>query len=629
MCGIAGFYAADQHLGPWFAEATLQARHRGPDGDGCWMPGWEDRRSLDALRDPLAEPTTVALGFVRLAILDLGATGEQPMVAPGGEALAFNGEIYNYVELRRELAAHGATFRSTGDTEVLLNGWRAWGFDLLPRLNGMWAFALYDARRRGLLLCRDRFGEKPLFWTAWRGGIAFASEIKQLAGFPGVELRLDVERAAAYLATGRPYDGASSWFEGIHQLEPASWLWIDADGRRTGRYFDLEEAVRDVDVPAAPSVLVDRFADELRESVRIRLRSDVPVGTSLSGGIDSSAVMAEATALGHRGYHSFTLGSDDPSVDESREAQAFAQTMGSTWHGVTADGDEFAALWDRLSWHQECPVPSTSLYGQWKVLAEARRTNVIVLLDGQGADEVLGGYHKFYAALVWEAVRARSVRAVPLLLGFGRQVGGLRTVTTHGHRYLGRLSRGLRPSQYLEPGLDGHESSPALRVDPLTMRLEDIRRWSLPNLLSYVDRNAMAHSVETRLPFLDPRLAALALAMPPDLLVHDGWTKWPVRRALSARGGAEPAWRRGKRWFGAPQAAWIRGSLRDHVDAFRRDPHPAWAEIADPHGLRRLLGAWADRRPSPAWDDRVFQMVALERFLRVWLPAQESGTTTR
>ena len=594
MCGIAGFFAVDQLLGPWFAEATLQARHRGPDGDGCWVPGWEDRRSLQALRDPLPEPTTVALGFVRLAILDLAPTGEQPMVAPGGQALAFNGEIYNYLELRRELAALGATFRSTGDTEVLLNGWQAWGFDLLPRLNGMWAFALYDERRRGLLLCRDRFGEKPLFWTAWRGGVAFASEIKQLAAFPGVELRLDVQRAAAYLATGRPYDGASSWFEGIHQLEPASWLWIDADGRRTGRYFDLEEAVRDVEVPAAPNVLVDRFADELRESVRIRLRSDVPVGTSLSAGIDSSAVMAEATGLGHRGYHSFTLGSDDPSVDESREAQAFAQAMGSTWHGVTADGDEFAALWDRLTWHQECPVPSTSLYGQWKVLAEARRMNVIVLLDGQGADEILGGYHKFYAALVWDAVRARSVRAVPLLVGFGRQVGGVRTVTSHGHRYLGRVSRGLRPSQYLQPGLDGHESSPALRVDPLTMRLEDIRRWSLPNLLSYVDRNAMAHSVETRLPFLDPGLAALALAMPPDLLVHDGWTKWPVRRALSARGersrhgavgsdGSAPPRQRGSE---GASAAMSTRSVEIHTRPGRRSPT-----------LRACAGCWA-RGPS-------------------------------
>jgi asparagine synthase (glutamine-hydrolysing) len=561
----------------------------------------------------------VALGFLRLAILDLSPAGDQPMVAPGRAAVVCNGEIYNYVELREELSALGWSFASSGDTEVLLKGWLEWGFELLGRLNGMWAFALYDEQRRGLLLCRDRFGEKPLFWTRWRGGIAFASEVKQLAAFPGVQLRLDPRRAATYLATGRPYDGASSWFAGVEQLEPASWLWIDADGQRTGRYFDLEQAVREVQAPASAEAWSQRFADELRDSVRIRLRSDVPVGTSLSGGVDSSAVMAEATALGHLGYHSFTLGSDEPSVDESADAAAFARAMGSVWHDVRADGDEFSARWDHLTWHQETPVPSTSVYGQWKVLAEARAAQVIVLLDGQGADEVLGGYHKFYAALVWDALRRRSLQAVPRTVGFARHVGGLSTVLANGHRYLGRLSGAPDPARWLVPGLADEERSPSVRVDDLTMRLDDIRRWSLPNLLSYVDRNAMANSIETRLPFLDPGLAALSLAMPADVLVHRGWTKWPLRRALDARGGAEPAWRRGKRWFGAPQATWLRGSLRPHVEAWRRDPHPAWAEFTDPREMRRLHRAWPPRRPSPAWDDQVFQMVALDRFLRVWL----------
>src|SRR3954452_15271006 len=282
MCGIAGFVGTEQPVGGWFADATAAASHRGPDGDGCWISGWDDRRPLSELRERPPEPTTVALGFLRLAILDLGPTGDQPMVAPGDATITFNGEIYNYVELRRQLVELGWSFDSTGDTEVLLKGWVQWGLDVLPRLNGMWAFALYDHRRRGLLLCRDRFGEKPLFWTRWRDGIAFASEVKQLARFPGVDLRLEPERAAGFLATGRPYDGASSWFSGVEQLAPASWMWIDGSGARTGRYFDLEAAVRDVDVPPTAAGCVERFAEELRESVRVRLRSDVPVGTSLS-----------------------------------------------------------------------------------------------------------------------------------------------------------------------------------------------------------------------------------------------------------------------------------------------------------------------------------------------------------
>jgi asparagine synthase (glutamine-hydrolysing) len=617
MCGIAGFSAPEIPVGPWFADATRAASHRGPDGDGCWIRGWEGRRSLQDGCER-GEVGTVALGFLRLAILDLAPSGDQPMVAPGRATLCFNGEIYNYVELRRELAALGWSFDSTGDTEVLLKGWLQWGFGVLGRLNGMWAFALYDEQRQGLLLCRDRFGEKPLFWTPWRGGVAFASEVKQLARFPEVELRLNLGRAMSYLTSGRPYDGASSWFSGIHQLEPGTWMWIDADGRRQGRYYDLEKTVLSVDMPRSPAEWAERFGSELRDSVRLRLRSDVPVGTSLSAGVDSSALLVEATRLGHAGYRSFVLGSSDRAVDESAVAEKFAATMGSPCRVVRADGDEFAARWDRLTWHQECPVPSTSVYGQWKVIGEARDNGVIVLLDGQGADEVLGGYHKFYASLVWTAIQARSLGAVPMAIGFARHVGGPRTALHHGHRYIGQFARGPVMPAFCRPSLNHTERAPALSGGQLSIRLADITRWSLPNLLSYVDRNAMSHSVETRLPYLDPGLVALALAMPPDVLIRDGWTKWPLRRALAASGVAGPAWRRGKQWFGAPQAAWLRSSLDESLAAWSRDPHPLWGEIVDVDDLRGLVAQWRVRRPAAAWDDRIFEMLALERFLRTW-----------
>jgi asparagine synthetase B (glutamine-hydrolysing) len=208
-----------------------------------------------------------------------------------------------------------------------------------------------------------------------------------------------------------------------------------------------------------------------------------------------------------------------------------------------------------------------------------------------------------------------------MAVGFTRHVGGVRAAMTHGHRYAGRLSRAPKPLRLRCAELGGGERSPAIRVDSLTIRLQDIRRWSLPNLLAYVDRNAMAHSVETRLPYLDPRLAAVALAMPAEVLLHDGWTKWPLRRTLAAQGGSGAAWRRGKQWFGAPQAAWLRSSLRPLVEQWSCDPHPAWADIVEPEDLRQVAATWRDRRPAAAWDDRIFEMVALERFLRVWFPA--------
>jgi len=563
---------------------------------------------------------SAALGFVRLAILDLAPTGNQPMVADGRAALILNGEIYNYVEIRDELRSKGWTFTSSGDSEVLLKGWLEWGEGVFERLNGMWAIAVYDAQRNGIMLSRDRFGEKPLFWTDWRGGVAFASEVKQLRAFPDVPIRLEPGRAAAYLRSGRPHDGPSSWFEGIHQLPPGSNLWIDANGHRETRYWDLRGAVAKVDRQGDPDAWQRRFADAFSQSVRIRLRSDVPVGTSLSGGVDSSAVLAEATRLGHTGYHSFTLTSDDPRVDEGAEAGAFARTMGSTWHPVPASGTEFATTWDRMTWHQESPVPSTSLYGQWKVLEAARAAGVIVLLDGQGADEILGGYHKFMASTLLSGIRAADPGTLPLAWAFARHLGGPRTILDNGHRYLRRFGRGPDPAAWIRATPDSPDTAPAVRVSGLTMRLADIERWSLPNLLTYVDRSAMAFAVETRLPFLDPDVVALTLAMPPKVLVHDGWSKWPLRQTLSDLNGATPAWRRGKRWFGVPQRAWLRGPLAPSVDEWRRDPHHAWTDLVDVAAMRRYGDRWMERPgSSAATDDKIFELVALDRFFRTWL----------
>ena len=419
ICGIAGFYAPGVPIEPWFATATEAARHRGPDGDGAWAKGFADRVPLAMVADGSApHGDSVALGFLRLAILDLSPTGDEPML-DGNASLAFNGEIYNYVELREDLRKRGRSFSSTGDAQVLLKGWLEWGEGLLPKLNGMWAFALYDADRDGLLLSRDRFGEKPLYWTPWRGGIAFASEVKQLRRFPGVELRLNEGRAAAYLRTGRPYDGASSWFLGVHQIEPGGWLWIDGGGIRTGRYFNLLSSLSATSERMTPRDQQERFRDALTDSIRIRLRSDVPVGTSLSGGVDSSAILAAAMKLGHVGYHSFTATSDDPRVDEGKQAGDFAKQMGSIWHPIRASGVEYASTWDRLTWHQECPVPSTSLFGQWKVMEAARESGVVVLLDGQGADEILGGYHKFFVAHFLDEVRRADPRVVRTAWGPG------------------------------------------------------------------------------------------------------------------------------------------------------------------------------------------------------------------
>jgi len=556
-----------------------------------------------------------------LAILDLAPTGNQPQVAPGRATIVFNGEIYNYVELREELRARGWTFASTGDAEVLLNGWLEWRDGIFERLNGMWAMAIYDVERDALVLSRDRFGEKPLFWAEWRGGIAFASEVKQLKTFPDLAIRLNASRAAAYLKTGRPYHGASSWFEDVHQVEPATTLCVDPTGRSVTRYWDLRTAIAKVNPSTDAQEWQGRFADTLTNSVRLRLRSDVPVGTSLSAGIDSSAILAEATALGHRGYHSFTVTSDDPLIDEGPAAGRFADEMGSTWHPVRVSADDFVEELDTLTWHQESPVPTTSLYGQWKIMKAARAAGVIVLLDGQGADEILGGYHKFLASELLVRFRALDPSAASFGWAFARHLGGTATVRDAGYRYLGKLGGPPDISDWIRAVPDLEETRPSIRAGARVLQLADIELWSLPNLLSYVDRSAMAFGVETRLPYLDPDVATLALAMPTTVTMRDGWSKWPLRTALAARTASGPAWRRGKRWFGVPQREWLRGPLARHVDEWRVAPHSLWGDVVDVGAMSRFGDAWAGRsRSGAAMDDTIFTLVAFDRFLQVWFP---------
>jgi asparagine synthase (glutamine-hydrolysing) len=622
MCGIFGFLAEGGTLGAWFARAARRAAHRGPDGDGVWRPGWTAAKPLAALEAFPDEDCPAALGHLRLSILDLGPTGAQPMIASGQAVVVLNGEIYNYLELRQELQGLGRQFHSSSDTEVLLQAYLEWGVDALRRLNGMWAFAIYDMRQRRLLLCRDRFGEKPLFMTPWGRGMAFASEVKQLAGLPGASLHLDEREAARYLATGRPYDGPSSWFAGVRQLPPGTFAWIDGKGVLEERYYQLKEAVSSVPTEPDAEAWACRFEEALRRSITIRLRADVPVGSCLSAGLDSAAVLSLAMNSPHQGgYHSFTLGSDDPLLDERPGARALAEAKGSTWHEIIASGGDFSAVWDRMTWHNEAPVAGTSLYGQWKVMEAARRAGVVVLQDGQGADEILGGYHKFYVASVMALLRTSPLEGLWMGVHLARHLGVSPRLLKYGYRYARRLYGAPDPTTWLKPGLFGGATTPSLGGDGLEMKVADIERWSLPNLLAYEDRNAMAHSVETRLPFLDPEVVALSLAMPLSATHRGGWSKWPIRRLVDRAGAPEVAWRRGKRGFSVPQDSWLDEALHPQVSSFLGTPHDLFANLLKPDSLEPILRRWRAGSHRHVVRDVLFQMVALDRFLKVWFPS--------
>lgn len=622
MCGITGFIAdREVPVDSWFTDAIRCVRHRGPDRELTWLRGDAGHANAERVtQEPRS--ASAALGFARLAIIDLSEASDQPFVEPGRASVVLNGEIYNYIELRDELAARGWQFSSSGDAEVLLKAYLEWGIDALARLNGMFAVAIHDEERGSLILARDRFGEKPLHWRSWRGGIAFASEIKQLARYPGVTLELDQLAAQTYLATGRPYLGFSSWFTGVAQVEPGSWLTCDGNGSvRTGKYFDLRAEVAAVQPERSPAAWADRFSVAFRRSVELRLRSDVSVGTSLSSGVDSSAVLAEAAAIGHGRYHAFTLRYDDER-DEGAAAEAMASAAGASWHPVWATADEFARSWDTLTWHHESPIEGGSVFGQWKVFEAAHAAGVRVILDGQGADEVLAGYHKFYASHVLGRVRSVGPLAIADVARFTRQVGRAELAKRLiGAAGFGRGNVSAPTWQHEGP------TGPPLSADLLRMRLADIEVWSLPNLLAFADRNSMAHSVETRLPFLDPDVATLGLAMSGDVLYHGGWTKWPLRSHLAGRGAPEAAWRRGKRWFDLPSDSWLQTSLRPALDEFAAQPHEQWESLVAVGDLRTHVNQLRVSRARSAAGN-LMVLLALERFFRVWFGHGDVATST-
>jgi asparagine synthase (glutamine-hydrolysing) len=535
--------------------------HRGPDGSNTWTNA--DGR--------------VALGHRRLAIIDTSAANAQPMIARGGElALTYNGEIYNYRELRAELEGLGARFATQGDVEVILAAWEAWGTDCVARFNGMFAFALWDGQRRTLFCARDRFGEKPFLYAVGNGFFAFASEYKALFTIENIAADVAPERIARFLRS--PADGLDrgreTAFPAVAQLPPAHWMTL-AEGRepRIERYWDAtpDPAAAGLDFAAA----ADRFRALLDDSVALRLRSDVTVGSCLSGGLDSGSIACLVRRRLGEGapYHTFSGRFPGTDADEGAYMKILADAIRPLGHDAHPDPAALVAELARFAWANELPVDSASQYAQYCVFRAAREAGVKVLLDGQGADEVLGGYEQYFAAYLAEAGRAddAAIRA--------RYPGALDQVEAWHLRLPAPVRRGLAAltgrGTDIAFGLRRDLATPERRERPQSLRAA-LRRDSLDGflgtLLRYGDRNSMAHSVEVRLPFTDHRLFEFVQGVPVEALMGEAQTKRILRAAMN---GILPEpirtrWR--KQGFVPPQAAWLGRGLLNAVKDAIHDP---------------------------------------------------------
>jgi asparagine synthase (glutamine-hydrolysing) len=572
MCGIAGIIAPNgfdlRHLRV-LGEAL---EHRGPNGFGYLLASAAGEMRIRYNRHFAADERAGAVvGFAhrRLAILDLSDASLQPMTDEAGDvALCYNGEIYNSPELRDELRGMGYQFRTTGDTEVLVQAYRAWGADCVRRFNGMWAFALYDRRAGAVVLSRDRFGIKPLHYAIRHGRLYFASEIKALLAVPGLLGDPHLPTVSLFLQSGLTDTTDDTFFEGVHRLPAAHDAVIAVrDGTpvvRPRRYWDLPTEVQRISEREA----VARVRELLFDAVRSHTLSDVPVGTCLSGGLDSSSIVCTAAELRQRNelrnyaHRAYGYVAAESRFSEQRHMDTVVRATGVDMNYVETTDDAFLDRVPAVLAAQDEPFGSASIAVQYLVFQRARQTGVTVMLDGQGADETLGGYHHFLTSLGQSFLATRQVRRyLRLRMQYTAEVGAPFPISdrTAAVALMPDLMRrailrvraalGIRRSVPDAPAAEVPEHTAltsSLRAGfdvatvnwPPTSDLNEILRLyvqslCLPALLRYEDRNSMAHSIEARVPFLDHRLVEFLFVLPGDYKIKGARTKSVLREAMT------------------------------------------------------------------------------------------------
>jgi asparagine synthase (glutamine-hydrolysing) len=563
MCGIIGFSGVGETVceSSQLERGVLALAHRGPDAEGIvgWDAGGRCHRGRTADRRYV-----VGLGHRRLAILDLSAAGTQPMTCPQGNWLVFNGEIYNYLEIRAELETLGHRFVSGSDTEVILAAYAQWGTDCVQRFNGMWAFALYDVARKGLFWSRDRLGVKPFFYSHGPKAAYFASEVPALYCLLRKPPVINRTELARYLVLGMSDEGEDTFYKDVQELPPGHSAWLDRETGSLNRwqYWSLPQ---EPDLELTDEEAVDRFSDLLQDSVRLRLRSDVPLAITLSGGTDSSAVALAASRAGATGIVTITSTfPDHPEIDESAYAREVAKTCRFESILVEPDVGRLVEEEPDLTRHQAAPYASLSLYVHWALIKRIKELGIPVVLCGQGGDELFLGYERYYVMhCLSQSPNLFRMSYSAFQASVHSKLGVMRTaayLAYFGNRHLRRrrLFHRARPV-YNAALLDATPELPRYMGTSLRhLQANEIAGEQLRHLLRYDDRTTAAHGMETRLPFLDYRLVEFAYRLPWRFKIRQGWTKYLIRLYIERHGLPNIAWRKRKLGFDAPNADWTR-----------------------------------------------------------------------
>jgi asparagine synthase (glutamine-hydrolysing) len=570
MCGINGIVSYRSPVDP---QRLCQMRealiHRGPDDAGVWMRA--------------KGPPFVGFGHRRLSIIDLSEAGRQPMsYNEGNLVVVYNGELYNYIELRNELKGLGCAFGTQSDTEVLLAAFYQWGEDCLNRLNGMFAFAIWDERKRRLFAARDRFGKKPFFYHFKNGQFYFASEMKALFRHPEIRCLADPGELESYADAFQTENGDRTMFEGIFRLKPSEALVLGVDGGlKRWQYWGLEKKVG-----ANESNLEDavaKFRELFTDSVKIRLRADVPLGSSLSGGLDSSAIVCtlanELKSQDNSGLKTFSARfPNSPTFDEGEYIDAVVDASDAQAYQTTPSPDDLIEHIRQIHYYQEEPFVSSSIFAQWKVMQLAKEQGVTILLDGQGGDEILAGYIPYFSSYFMDLLLKHRLGTLALELGsfLLLQYKTIRKYEDASQRFhvLGpstlsnfwkaRRRYGGRRQRRRGEASGAQFTCPSPFEDRLSRHLHrDLVEVRIPQLLRYADRNAMAFSREVRNPFLDHRLVEFLFSLPSHYKIRHGWNKFILRQAMSGIIPRKVINRFDKVGYITPETQWLRGPLKE------------------------------------------------------------------
>ncbi|UQD96776.1 asparagine synthase (glutamine-hydrolyzing) [Bradyrhizobium japonicum] len=591
MCGIAGILnIRGNPVDPAeISRLTNLLAHRGPFGEGTWFSA---NRNL-------------AFGHRRLAIIDPGEGGFQPMVsADGRHVIVFNGEIYNFLELRRELEAQGAVFRSQSDTEVILAAWRAWQEGMLSRFNGMWALAIFDTETEDLFLARDRFGIKPLLYSWSPERFVFASEQRALVRSGLIDTALDVDVARRVLIDAFGVEGSERTLcREVRRLQAGHCMWLRHGRLEIRRWWCTVDHLPEV--PATERERVERFRELFQDAVALRMRSDVPIGTCLSGGFDSSAVICtmaahEKAGMGPRDNaswrHAFVATFPGAINDErpmAEEAAAWADVAPSFLE--IGRNDALADI-DRILDDNDdvyIGLPSAA----WLIYQELRRQNVTVSLDGHGADELMGAYlQEGQSTAFWARNMLAGLSSNSAMARRGVDLMRALMIKRQRHYFLRGGMRGI-PAQL---SLVGEDDMLPRHWGSLNQRLYRMFHATvLPTILRNFDRLSMAHGIEVRMPFMDWRLVTYTMALPDSSKSSDGYTKVIARRAMANQMPESIRIGRRKVGFNSPMPEWLNGPLAGWTSDLLDRQVPAFAELVDESELRKTVTRLTS---SKTWD---------------------------